>query len=341
MTKTQKFHLFALAFIIMIISLHNNPAQSQQCAGFMAESNKQVSNPLSDKNVNGNTLQLCGNNPSTGFGRNGFYQAGTQDTGTHIACAILSKEFLEFSKTHGNDLMTPRPDYAFPGLKAGDHWCLCADRWTEALKAGVAPNLVLEATHEKMIDYSDIEILQHYAHQPSENASEFTMSKASAYQFSFTSIDGNPLPLSQFTGKVILVVNTASQCGFTKQYKDLESLYKKYKDKGLIVIGVPCNQFGSQEPGSETTIKKFAEKEYGVTFPLTSKTEITGKNAHPFFVWASAQNKGGFLRSSPKWNLHKFLIDRHGQLAMSFSSYVDPADPAVTQQIESLLNETY
>lgn len=115
-----------------------------------------------DINVLGTPLKLCCNSPVTGFYRNGFCQTGKQDIGSHVACAIVTKEFLEFSKSRGNDLTTPNPAYDFPGLNPGDKWCLCASRWTEALEAGLAPALDLEATHEKMREYAEIEVLKKY-----------------------------------------------------------------------------------------------------------------------------------------------------------------------------------
>ena len=117
---------------------------------------------IKDKNVLGTVLQLCCADPVTGFYRNGFCQTGQQDVGTHVACAVVTKEFLDFSKSRGNDLTTPYPAYNFPGLKPGDQWCLCAERWTEALEAGVAPPLILEATHEAMREYAEIEVLKMY-----------------------------------------------------------------------------------------------------------------------------------------------------------------------------------
>lgn len=117
-----------------------------------------MSMPL--KNVLGTELKKCCDAPRTGFYRNGFCQTGPQDHGTHVACATVTKEFLEFTKSRGNDLMTPRPEWNFPGLKPGDKWCLCALRWIEAKKAGVAPPLDLEATHEKMLEFSSIQELK-------------------------------------------------------------------------------------------------------------------------------------------------------------------------------------
>lgn len=114
-------------------------------------------------NIYGQPLAHCCSDPLTGYYRNGFCQTGPQDTGTHVVCAVLTEEFLQFSKSRGNDLITPRPEWSFPGLKAGDKWCLCATRWTEALEAGVAPKIDLNATHIKMLEFIDQEILEQYS----------------------------------------------------------------------------------------------------------------------------------------------------------------------------------
>ena len=159
-----------------------------------------------------------------------------------------------------------------------------------------------------------------------------------AYQFFFESIDGEDLPLSSYAGKVLLIVNTASQCGFTAQYKDLQTLYETYKNQGLVVIGVPCNDFGGQESGSEASIKAFTEDKFKITFPLTKKYTMEGSEAHPFFKWASAQKKGGLLFSKPRWNFHKFLIDKDGNIAGSFGSNVNPTSGDITNAVEALLN---
>ena len=158
-----------------------------------------------------------------------------------------------------------------------------------------------------------------------------------AYAFSFTSIVGDPLPLSDFRGKAVLVVNTASRCGFTKQYAGLQKLYETYKDRGLVVLGVPANNFGGQEPGSREEIKKFCEGVFRVTFPMTDKVSVTGDDAHPFYRWAGAQKKGGLIFSSPKWNFHKFLIAPDGTLAGSYGSNVTPDSSELIKGIEALL----
>lgn len=160
-----------------------------------------------------------------------------------------------------------------------------------------------------------------------------------AFDFSFTTIDGAPLPLSKFKGKVLLVVNTASRCGFTPQYEGLQAVYEKYKDKGLMVLGVPSNNFGGQEPGSASEIKEFTHTKFNITFPLTVTTNVTGQDSHPFFQWAKDQNVGGFMNTAPTWNFHKYLINRNGQLMESFSSTTKPESKDITDAIEKALAE--
>jgi len=160
------------------------------------------------------------------------------------------------------------------------------------------------------------------------------ISSKNAYQFSFSGIDGKKIDLSQYRGKLILVVNTASKCGLTPQYKGLQSLYEKYKSRGLVIIGVPSNDFGSQEFGELQKVKDFTQKEFHVTFPLTEIAKVKGKNAHPFYVWAN--NEAGFL-ASPKWNFHKYLIDKNGNFITWFSSATEPQSKEVILAIEKNL----
>lgn len=157
---------------------------------------------------------------------------------------------------------------------------------------------------------------------------------ANAYQFSFTAIDGGALPMSGFKGKAVLVVNTASECGYTPQYKDLEALWQRYRDRGLVVLGVPSNDFGGQEPGTEAEIKRFCERQYAVDFPLTGKEPVSGAAAHPFYKWA-AQAAGA--ESVPRWNFHKYLIRPDGRIAAWFPTRTTPLDPQVTGAIEKVL----
>jgi glutathione peroxidase len=155
-----------------------------------------------------------------------------------------------------------------------------------------------------------------------------------AYGFSFTMIDGKPLPLSTFRGKAVLLVNTASQCGFTPQYTELEQVWTRYRDRGLVVLGVPSNDFGGQEPGNEAEIRKFCQANYNVDFPLTAKNVVTGDAAHPFYRWAATVLGPDAV---PKWNFHKYLIDPKGRLVAWFPSKVKPDAPEVTHAIEAAL----
>lgn len=156
----------------------------------------------------------------------------------------------------------------------------------------------------------------------------------SAYDFSFKTIDGAPLPMTEFKGKAVLVVNTASECGYTPQYKDLEALWQRYRDRGLVVLGVPSNDFGGQEPGTEAEIKRFCERQYAVDFPLTAKEQVSGANAHPFYKWAV---KTAGEASAPRWNFHKYLVGPDGQLAAWFPTKASPASPEVAGEIEKIL----
>lgn len=158
----------------------------------------------------------------------------------------------------------------------------------------------------------------------------------SAYDFSFTSLSGGKaIPLSDYRGKVLLIVNTASQCGFTSQYEALEALYKKYKDRGLVVIGVPSNDFGNQEPASGEEIAHFCKLNFGVSFPMTSKQALSGQDAHPFYAWARETLGFG---TAPVWNFHKYLVDRDGRLVTYFYSTTSPGADRVAREIEQLLD---
>lgn len=155
-----------------------------------------------------------------------------------------------------------------------------------------------------------------------------------AYQFEFASLDGGKLPLAAWRGRPVLVVNTASFCGYTPQYRDLEALWQLYRDRGLVVLGVPSNDFGAQEPGTSTEIKQFCETNYQIDFPLTEKVRVVGGAAHPFYRWVAATlGEAG----APRWNFHKYLVGPDGQLAGAWPSQVRPMDAAVTAEIESAL----
>ena len=140
-----------------------------------------------------------------------------------------------------------------------------------------------------------------------------------AFDFDATSIDGSPMPLSRFRGKVLLVVNTASECGFTPQYAGLQALWERYREAGLVVIGFPCNQFGAQEPGDAPAIAAFCQRNHGVDFPLTAKVRVNGTGAHPLWTWLK-QQKGGLLGiDAVTWNFTKFLVGRDGQVIARYA----------------------
>lgn len=155
-----------------------------------------------------------------------------------------------------------------------------------------------------------------------------------AHDFEFTTIKGEPLPMKSFEGKAVLVVNVASKCGLTPQYQGLEALYTEMKDKGLVVLGVPCNQFLGQEPGSEEEIAEFCSLTYGVDFPMTSKEKVQCSNAHPFYKWMREQLGKD---AKPSWNFHKLLVGKGGEALAAFSPRTLPSDPKVCSAIEAAL----
>jgi glutathione peroxidase len=159
-----------------------------------------------------------------------------------------------------------------------------------------------------------------------------TGDKVSAYSFSLTSIDGNSFRLRDFSGKKILIVNTASACGYTPQYEALEALSKKYTDK-LVVVGFPANNFGGQEPGTNEEIKSFCKKNYGVTFPLSEKVSVVGEDAAPLFKWLVSKEQNGVMDAAIKWNFGKFLLDEKGNLIAAFPSSVKPMDDAIISKL--------
>jgi len=158
----------------------------------------------------------------------------------------------------------------------------------------------------------------------------------SAHEFRFETIDGEPLPLAKYAGKVVLVVNTASECAFSPQFEGLQTLWERYRERGLVVLGIPSNDFGGQEPGIASEIKTYCRLNYGVNFTLTAKTRVKGAEAHPFYVWA--QDQLGFL-AKPRWNFHKYLLARDGRIDDWFSTLTEPTSPKVIQAINRLLDE--
>jgi glutathione peroxidase len=157
---------------------------------------------------------------------------------------------------------------------------------------------------------------------------------SSAHDYSFDAIAGGALPMTTFKDKVVLVVNTASKCGLTPQYDGLEKLYSDYKDKGLVVLGVPCNQFMGQEPGTEEEIQTFCSTTFGIDFPMTAKVDVKGDEAHPFYKWAEAELGEPAV---PVWNFHKILIGKDGRALRAFGPRTEPLDGEVTGAIEAAL----
>ena len=154
------------------------------------------------------------------------------------------------------------------------------------------------------------------------------------FELNIKSINGESLDLNQFEGKAVLLVNVASKCGFTKQYTELQKLYNLYKDKGLVVIGIPSNQFGGQEPGSNEEIKNFCETNFNITFPMTEKVDVKGENANELYLWA----KKNYGKSTiPKWNFHKILINKEGKVQDTYNSFIEPLSKKIIKEIELIL----
>ena len=166
-----------------------------------------------------------------------------------------------------------------------------------------------------------------------QRAHATSMSRLTAYAFTFKGLDGGDIPLSSYAGHPMLVVNTASLCGYTPQYAGLQALWTRYRAQGLLVLGVPSNDFGGQEPGGASDITKTAHEEYHVTFPLAEKVAVKGKDAHPFYKWAALERP----LEAPRWNFHKYLIGRDGLLVAGFTSAVEPTDPRIIAAIEKEL----
>ena len=180
---------------------------------------------------------------------------------------------------------------------------------------------------QKTIIYIIIIIFSFFNKTMSNNTETF-------FDLNVNSINGDVLNLSKLQGKTILLVNVASNCGFTKQYEDLQNLHESYKNKGLIVIGMPSNQFGGQEPGSESEIKNFCETNFNITFQMTSKYDVKGDNAHPIYIWA----KETFGKSTvPKWNFHKILINKEGKVEDTFASFTNPMSKKIINKLEEIL----
>jgi glutathione peroxidase len=160
---------------------------------------------------------------------------------------------------------------------------------------------------------------------------------ASVYDFTLNSIDGKPVPLSDFKGKVVLLVNVASRCGYTPQYTGLEALYEKYKDRGFVIVGIPANNFGGQEPGTNEEIKTFCKSKYSVTFPMMAKVSVKGADQTPLYQFLTASDTDSKFAGEIKWNFTKFLVSKDGRIVNRFESKITPDDPRVTAAIEQEL----
>ena len=158
---------------------------------------------------------------------------------------------------------------------------------------------------------------------------------ATVYDFAATSLDGREVVLSDWRGKVLVIVNTASKCGFTPQYAGLEALYREYRDRGVSVLGFPCNQFGRQEPGSADEIGTFCDRNYGVSFPMFAKIDVNGKGAHPLYRYLKNEKRGLFGTAAIKWNFTKFLLDRNGRVTARYAPNAAPQ--SLKPAIEKLL----
>jgi glutathione peroxidase len=156
----------------------------------------------------------------------------------------------------------------------------------------------------------------------------------SAHDFAFRGIDGGELPLADFAGRAVLLVNTASECGYTPQYSDLQRLWERYRERGLVVLGVPSNDFGAQEPGDEAAIGAFCRERYRVDFPLSSKVRVIGADAHPFYRWVQAELGED---AAPRWNFHKYLLSRDGEILGLWPSQVGPLDEPIVAAVEEAL----
>ncbi len=160
------------------------------------------------------------------------------------------------------------------------------------------------------------------------------MSNTTFHSFEATDIDGNSFAMSSLKGKKVMVVNVASKCGYTKQYEPLQKLYETYKDKGFVILGFPCNQFLGQEPGEESDIKAFCQRNYGVDFPMFSKIDVKGNDQHPIYTWLTQKEQNGVEDSKVSWNFNKYLIDEDGKYVRHLDSGTDPFDAEITAWIE-------
>ena len=167
-----------------------------------------------------------------------------------------------------------------------------------------------------------------------KKSSEKSPSKASFYELKAMSIDNEEISFEQYRGKKVLIVNVATKCGYTYQYEGMQTIWEKYESKGIIMLGVPSNDFGNQEPGNNKDIKNFCEAKFGITFPMTEKVSVKGEKAHPFYKWARKNYGKGAI---PKWNFHKIIIGKDGKIEDTFASITKPSSKKFIQAIEKAL----
>lgn len=175
---------------------------------------------------------------------------------------------------------------------------------------------------------------QNQAQQTTVNPSVIPMKKETIYQFNVQDLSGNAFDFAALKGKKIMIVNTASECGLTPQYEQLQAVYEKYKDQSFVIVGFPANNFGSQEPGSNAQIATFCQKNYGVTFPMMAKISVEGNNQHPVYQFLTQKTKNGLEDSEVQWNFQKYLINENGELAKVISPRVLPTDSEIINWIE-------
>lgn len=193
----------------------------------------------------------------------------------------------------------------------------------------IALSLALVACSSNSTKSSSVEFVE----GNSVNQKDYTMSASSFYDLSAKDIEGNDFSFESLKGKRVMIVNTASECGYTPQYTQLQELYQNYKDHDFVILGFPCNDFGGQEPGSEAQIQNFCSANFGVTFPMMSKVAVKGDNAHPVYRWLTQQTLNGVSDGQVKWNFHKFLVDENGNWIAEYSSSVSPLDESIVQFI--------
>ncbi len=236
---------------------------------------------------------------------------------------LLSLSFLDWWKLAAAlalaDVFLPRARLLYPAIGAGVTGFLLLLfpqllwPWQFATAAVVAVSLLLAYR--------------------SKSGSSRSATVSTLYDFSVKTIDGQPKSLKDYQGKPVLLVNVASACGLTPQYKGLEKLSREFRDQGLVVLGLPCNQFGAQEPGSEAEIKQFCSLNYDVSFPLTSKIEVNGAGAHPLYAWLRGETGGGDIQ----WNFEKFLIGKDGRIVKRYSPKMEPEDRSLRADIQAAL----